>query len=259
VNQTLRIINQRTSLRRFKDTPITEEHLDALLHSAMRAPTAGNMMLYSIIVIRDEQTKDILSKTCDNQPFIAAAPLVLVFLADVQRWFDYYRISGVKEFCARTGLDYRGPSLGDLFISSSDALIAAQNIVIAAESLGIGSCYIGDIMENYEAHRELLGLPEFAFPIAMLCLGYYPDGYEPKVRSRFDKEYIVFHEKYRHLGEKELQEMFAEKEATFPRNNKYSAENVAQFTFARKQATEFAKEMDRSIRKAMENWQGERL
>ena len=136
---------------------------------------------------------------------------------------------------------------------------AAQNVVIAAESLGIGSCYIGDIMENYETHRELLGLPEFAFPIAMLCLGYYPDEHEPQVRSRFDKEYIVFPEKYRHLGEKELMEMFAEKEATFSRNNKYAAENVAQFTFARKQGTEFAKEMDRSIRKAMENWQGKPL
>lgn len=259
VNQTLKTINQRVSLRRYKDTPISEEHLDILLHSAMRAPTAGNMMLYSILVICDQRTKDVLSKTCDNQPFIAEAPLVLVFLADVQRWFDYYQICGVEEFCSRTGLDYRGPNLGDLFISASDALIAAQNVVIAAESLGIGSCYIGDIMENYETHRELLGLPEFAFPIAMLCLGYYPDGYEPKVRSRFDREYIVFQGKYRHLNEKELVEMFAEKEATFHHNNKYAAENVAQFTFARKQGTKFAKEMDRSIRKAMENWQGKPL
>ena len=84
MNHTLEIINRRTSLRRYKDIPISEEHLDILLHSAMRAPTAGNMMLYSILVIRDQETKDILSKTCDNQPFIARAPVVLVFLADLQ-------------------------------------------------------------------------------------------------------------------------------------------------------------------------------
>mgnify|MGYP001114867694 CR=1 FL=1 len=259
MNDTLRTINQRASLRRYKDAPISEKHLDILLHSAMRAPTAGNMMLYSILVIRDQHTKEILSETCDHQPFIAKAPLVLVFLADVQRWFDYYCISGVEEFCHRTGLNFRGPNLGDLFISTSDAIIAAQNVVMAAESLGIGSCYIGDIMENYETHRELLELPEFAFPVAMLCLGYYPDGYEPKMRSRFSREHIVFEEKYRNLTEEELAEMFLETEANFPRDNRYGAENAAQFTFARKTGAAFSKEMDRSIRKAMENWRGKSL
>ena len=259
MNDTLRTIGQRKSLRRYKDTPISEEHLDILLKSAMRAPTAGNMMLYSILVIRDQKTKDILSQTCDHQPFIAKAPLVLVFLADMQRWFDYYRISQVEEFCERTGLDFRGPNLGDLFISTSDALIAAQNVVIAAESLGIGSCYIGDIMENYETHRNLFELPDFAFPVAMLCLGYYPEGYEPKMRSRFDQEYIVFQEKYRTLDEAELTKMFAAKETTFPLPNKFGAENAAQFMFARKTGAEFSKEMHRSIQKAMEYWQGKPL
>jgi FMN reductase (NADPH) len=256
MNDTLRIIGQRTSLRRYKETPISEEHLTILLESAMRAPTAGNMMLYSILVIRDQKTKDILSQTCDHQPFIAKAPLVLVFLADMQRWFDYYRIFQVEEFCVRTGLDFRGPNLGDLFISISDALIAAQNVVIAGESLGIGSCYIGDIMENYETHRDLFRLPDLAFPVAMLCLGYYPEGYKPKMRSRFDQEYIVFQEKYRPLDETELAKMFAETEASLPQPNKYGAENAAQLMFARKTGAEFSKEMHRSIQKAMKNWQG---
>ena len=256
MNQVLDTINQRTSLRRYKDTPISQEHLDIMLHSAIRAPTAGNMMLYSILVIRDQKTKDILSTTCDNQPFIAKAPLALIFLADMQRWFNYYRISGVQEFSERKSLEFKGPDLGDLFISVSDALIAAQNVVIAAESLGVGSCYIGDIMENYETHRELLELPEWAFPIGMLCLGYYPEGYEAKPRPRFNKEYIVFQEKYRHLDDEKLQKMFSEREASFPRDNKYGAENAGQYMFARKQGAEFAKEMHRSIKKAMESWGG---
>ena len=100
--------------------------------------------------------------------------------------------------------------MGDLFLALDDALIAAQTAVLAAESLGIGSCYIGDIMENYETHRELLALPDYVFPAAMLCLGYYPEGYQPKFRSRFDQEFIVHSEKYRRLGEAELQSMFAE-------------------------------------------------
>ncbi|NLY30237.1 MAG: nitroreductase [Firmicutes bacterium] len=256
MNETLKTIERRTSLRRYKDVAIKEEDLELLLYAAQRAPTAGNMMLYSILLIRDQHTKDVLSKTCDNQPFIAKAPLVMVFLADVQRWFDYYRVSEVKEFCLRTGLEFRGPNLGDLFISVSDALIAAQNVVIAAESLGIGSCYIGDIMENYETHRELLDLPEYVFPIAMLCLGYYPDDYKPIVRHRFEHQYFVFEEKYHRLNEEELTAMFAQLEASIPQPNKYGAENAAQYTFARKTGAAFSCEMDRSIRKAMENWQG---
>ncbi|NLJ68006.1 MAG: nitroreductase [Firmicutes bacterium] len=259
MNEVLKTIQGRTSLRRYKDVPIKEEDLELLLYAAQRAPTAGNLMLYSILLIRDQHTKEVLSKTCDHQPFIAKAPLVMVFLADVQRWYDYYRISNVEEYCRRTGMEYREPNLSDLFISVSDALIAAQNVVIAAESLGIGSCYIGDVMENYEIHRELLGLPEYAFPIAMLCLGYYPDDHKPIVRPRFDQQYFVFEEKYHRLNAEELTAMFAELEASIPRPNKYAAENAAQYTFARKTGAAFSQEMDRSIRKALENWQGEPL
>ena len=256
MNEVLNVIKRRTSLRRYKNAPISEVDLDNLLQAAVKAPTAGNMMLYSILVIEEQNTKDILSRTCDNQPFIATAPLVMVFLADIQRWFDYYQLQGVKEFSTRKGLKFKGPDLGDLFISVSDALIAAQTVVIAAESLGIGSCYIGDIMENYETHKELLDLPKFAFPIGMLCLGYYPKDYEPQVRPRFDREYIVFDEKYRSLDEGELRKMFAERETAFPRDNKFGAANAAQFMYARKQGAEFAKEMHRSIEQALKNWQG---
>ncbi len=66
----------------------------------------------------------------------------------------------------------RKPEEGDLFLACCDALIAAQTAVIAAESLGLGSCYIGDIMENYEVHRDLFKLPKYVFPICLVCFGY---------------------------------------------------------------------------------------
>ena len=100
---------------------------------------------------------------CDNQPFIARAPLVLLFLADYQRWFDYYMLSGVEDLCRRRGEPLRKPQEGDLFLACNDALIAAQTAVVAAESLGIGSCYIGDIMENY----EIASGPVWAAPIRL--------------------------------------------------------------------------------------------
>ena len=74
-------------------------------------------------------------------------------------------------------------------LACCDALIAAQTTVLAAESLGIGSCYIGDIMENYEIHRDLLQLPKYVFPIALLCLGRPARELSERSRSsRFSRE-----------------------------------------------------------------------
>lgn len=242
----------------YRDEPIRAEDLQVLLEAVLRAPTAGNMMLYSVLVIEDQATKERLSQTCDNQAFIATAPLILVFLADYQRWFDYFHLCQVPKFCAEKGLSWREPDVGELFIALDDALIAAQTAVLAAESLGIGSCYIGDIMENYEVHRELLNLPEYTFPAAMLCLGYYPHDYQRRPRPRFAQEYIVHREGYRRLAGAELRQMFAGVEQDFPAKNRFGAANFGQLMYARKTGSAFAQEMSRSIRAALKNWQGGR-
>lgn len=172
MNETIGAIQNRRSVRAYQDRPVKRDTVDLIIRSAMRAPTAGNMMLYSIIEIENQTIKDKLAVSCDNQPFIAKAPLVLLFLADYQRWFDVFIASDVRSYCEAEGKKLRLPGEGDLLLACCDALIAAQTAVIAAESLGIGSCYIGDIMENYEYHKELLDLPQYAFPIALLCFGY---------------------------------------------------------------------------------------
>ena len=148
MTHTLDIIHNRKSVRAYEDVPIRTEDKEEILHAAMRAPTAGNMMLYSIIEIQDQTMKDTLVATCDHQPFIATAPLVLLFAADYQRWYDYFVFSGVEEFCKRSGTSMRKPEEGDLLLACCDAMIAAQTAVLAAESLGIGAGFFGDIREN---------------------------------------------------------------------------------------------------------------
>ncbi len=179
MNEIIRLLDARCSTRAYDPTPPTDEEKRAVLHAAMRAPTAGNLMLYSIIEIEDQALKDRLAVTCDDQPFIARAPWVLLFVADFQKWMDLFAACGCDEL---PGVP-RGvtPGLGDLLMACNDALIAAQNAVVAAESLGIGSCYIGDIMELGETHAELLQLPRYTFPAALLCLG------RPKVRAAPDR------------------------------------------------------------------------
>lgn len=138
MNPTIELMNARSSTRAYDAAPLSDEEKQAILHTTMRAPTAGNLMLYSIIEIEDQALKERLAVTCDHQPFIARAPWVLVFVADYQKWIDLFAISGVDEL---DGVAHRGaPGPGDLLLACSDALIAAQNAVIAAESLGIGSC-----------------------------------------------------------------------------------------------------------------------
>lgn len=160
---TVELLKSRKSVRVYTDKEISAEDKNTILECAVNAPTAGNQQLYTIIDVTDQEIKEKLVKTCDNQPFIAEAKIVLIFCADCKKWYE-----GFKDM----NCEPRDPGVGDLLLAVSDANIAAQNAVIAAESLGIGSCYIGDIMENCEAQRELLGLPEYVFPAAMIVFGY---------------------------------------------------------------------------------------
>jgi FMN reductase (NADPH) len=256
---TIDLLKNRMSLRKYAEKPILKEHLDIILESAMRAPTAGNMMLYSILVIKDEEKKKILSKTCDNQPFIATAPVVLIFLADMQRWFDYYSYCGVKEYCEKKELEFNAPDEGDLMLAAADAVVAAQNAVVAGESLNIGSCYIGDIIENWEIHRDLLKLPQWVFPVAMLTMGYYAEGQARVISPRFHKEYIVFEDEYKRLTNEDFKDMFIEREKRMSSSNKAGADNFGQFMYARKTGADFSKEMTRSVREMLKNWRGNKL
>lgn len=255
MNETIKTIHNRVSLRKFAERNITEEDLNLILESGMRAPTAGNMMMYSVLVIRDEKKKEFLSKSCDDQPFIATAPVVLIFLADLQRQYDYFNMCNVKEYCNEHSLEYKGPGKSDLLLACCDAMAAAQNCVIAAESIGIGSCYIGDIMENYEMHKELLNLPDYTFPIGMLVLGYYEDNFEKKPRPRFDKKYIIFDEKYKKLSHEELRDMYSRNEKLVSPENKVGAKNWGQLAYARKTGSDFAMEMNRSVNEALKFWE----
>ena len=246
-------ILQRASLRQYDPNPLSEEDREHILLAAERAPTAGNMMLYTILEVRDQRIKDVLAESCDHQPFIARAPLVLVFLADFQRWQDFYVASGVEELCAQRDEPFRTPQESDLLLACCDALIAAQNTVIMAESRGIGSCYIGDIMERYEQHRELFSLPPWAFPITMLCYGRPPAGYRQNLRPRLDRKFFVQQDRYRPWSQEDLEDM-AHQPALLPKKLREGASNPGQHWYLRKTGEAFSREMERSVKVALRRW-----
>lgn len=260
MNETIRTINHRRSTRSFSDQPISQEMKDLIFQAAFRAPTAGNMMLYSIIEVEEQEIKNRLVETCDSQPFIAKSPLVLVFLADYQRWWDYYRVCHAPDRARELGRAGRSPQVGDFLLACCDALIAAQNAAIAAESLGIQSCYIGDIIEHYEEHRDIFNLPQYVFPIAMLCMGYPKRDYNTYPLSpRFAPQYIAFKNQYQHLRDDQLAEMFAPYEEMLKSRGQPfpGALNFGQHNYLRKFISDFSVEMSRSITEMLKNWQYE--
>ena len=240
MNETIRQLNERKSVRVFLDREIGKAEKDAILNAACQAPTAGNQQLYTIIDVTDQHIKERLVETCDNQPFIASAKMVLIFCADCKKWYDAFRFAGCEP---------RLPDVGDLLLAVSDANIAAQNAVTAAESLGIGSCYIGDIMENCEDQRALLGIPEYVFPAAMLVFGYPTEQQkERKKPRRADMEHIVHENKYREMDADELSSLFS------IRTDKKAYEDYMKAFCDRKYNSDFSREMSRSVAKYLKQF-----
>jgi nitroreductase len=256
MNQTMEVLLSRKSVRAYEERSIGPNIKAKILEATLRAPTAGNMMLYSIIDVTDQRIKDKLAVTCDKQPFIARAPMVWVFLADYQRWYDYFLASDVEAVCQQNNEPMRTPEEGDLFLACCDALIAAQNAVIAAESFGLGSCYIGDIIEQYDEHKKLLNLPQYVFPICMLVFGYPTQQQKDReMTTRFDQKFILFENGYRQLAPAEFDEMFAERESQMPKGKAMEGiANFGQAMYRRKFGSDFSVEMSRSAREWLKGW-----
>ena len=129
MNEIIQSLYARKSVRAYTDRPVPAEVKRTVLAAAVQAPTAGGQQLYTILDITDQRLKDTLAETCDHQPFISTAPVVLIFCADCLRWWDAY---------AEAGCDPRRPGPGDLMLAVNDAVIAAQNAV------GVSGLYAGD-------------------------------------------------------------------------------------------------------------------
>ena len=242
MNEVLRQLHDRKSVRVYENRPVEDSVKRAVLEAAIQAPSAGNMALYTILDITDPEMKRKLSVSCDNQPFIATAPVVLIFCADYRRWYDV--------FCAHVE-EVRKPDMGDLFLAQADTLIAAQNAVVAAHSLGLGSCYIGDITENFEYHKELLNLPQYVVPTAMLVMGYPTQQQKDRPKPpRHDVSDLVHENGY-------SMEKSVRMERMLSRQQEKAGEDLADWLrrfCKRKWNSDFSREMSRSCTEMVKDW-----
>jgi len=235
---------ERKSVRQFVMEEMPKEDIRTILEAAVQAPTAGNKSLWTAIHVTDPEKKLALSKSCDNQPFIATAPLVLVFCADYKRWFDMYKTLDLGE-------ELRVPGEGDFLLAAADTIIAAHASVVAADALGYGSCYIGDIIENCDIQREILGLPEYVKPVCMAVYGRPTQNQiDRKKPPRFKVEDLVHENTYRAIDAKQMVDMLAERQ-------NLEGEALDRWLLAfckRKWNCDFSREMTRSAAQMISEW-----
>ena len=209
----LDFLNSRRTIRRYTGRPIDPALLDRLLEAACRASNTGNMQAYSVVVTTDPAIKAALAPAHFNQPMVQAAPAVLTWCA------DYNRFSRWCE-CRRADACY--DNFQSFMASAIDTLLAAQTFATAAEAEGLGICYLGTTTYNAGEIIDVLHLPRLVVPVTTITVGW-PDE-QPAQVDRLPLDATVHRDTYRDFTPEDIDRLYAAKES-LPENRQFVREN----------------------------------
>lgn len=195
-------ILEHRSIRRYKPDAIPAELLTSILEAGVRASNTGNMQLYSLVVTTDPAIKEELSPAHFRQPMVTQAPVVITFCADVRRFSMWCRQRG-----AEPGYDNFAWFVNGLI----DTALVSQNVALAAESVGLGICYIGTTTYNAQEIAQVLHLPAGVIPVTTLTLGY-PAAPIPCLTDRLPLEAVVHEQRYHDYTPESIDRLWQEKE-----------------------------------------------
>lgn len=198
----LELAQSHRSIRSYTSKAIDRQLLDELLLAGLRSSSSGNMQTWSVVVTEDAAQKQRLYRAHLEQKMVLEAPIVLTFCADLHRMRAWIGLNGSKQ------------SFDDLlgFLTGAlDAVIAAQTICLAAESQGLGICYMGTTWWAADQLIEILDLPQHVFPVTSIVLGHPAES--PPLRDRLALETVVHQERYQRWSDEEIRTMHAEREA----------------------------------------------
>ena len=200
-NETVRLLHQRGSCRHFKKQQIPEEVIEQILGAAVHAPSAGNLQSFSIVKVTDPERRGRLMKMCGNQRFIGEAPLNLVICLDQRRNMRWAEL----EAAPYTAMSEIRWFMMDFQLTG----IIGQSICIAADAVGLGSCYVGNALVAAGEVAELLELPPGVFPGTLISVGYPAE--KPPIMKKHTVGTLVHSETYRDPSGEELLAAFREK------------------------------------------------
>jgi len=195
-NPVIEQINRHVTVRDYKSDPVPKAWVETIVAAGQRAATSSNMQLTSVVAVTDVATRQTLSKLCGDQKHIVQAPIFLAWCADRAR---------LDRACELRGYTQDTSTVESFLVAAVDVAIAMQNATLAAESLELGTCYIGAIRNNPQDVIELLQLPKHVMPIAGMTVGW-PDS-EPMIRPRLPLEAVLHWEAY---DNSELEEALAD-------------------------------------------------
>ncbi len=194
-------LHKHRSIRKYTKETVPESIVTEILDAGIRASSSGNMNAYSIIVTRDENLRQQLYKPHMFQNMVLDAPILLTFCADFYRMRKWLKISNAPD-----GFD----NYMSFMVAAIDAVLVSQNVALAAESKGLGICYLGTTLANCDQIGKILELPETVVPVVGFTLGYPAE--DPEPRDRLPLDGLVHHETYKKYSDERIKEIYRDRE-----------------------------------------------
>lgn len=185
LTDTIATLNEHVSVREYQPTPIDDELLLQLLRAAQRSPTSSNVQAYSFVIVRNPDAKAQLAQLAGNQRHVVTCPVLVAVCADTSR---------IARACELNGTSL-ARNTENLLVATVDAAIAGMSLANAAESVGLGTVMIGGMRNHPRAVADLLGLPDGAYVVYGLCLGW--PAIRPPQKPRLPDEAVFHFEQYR--------------------------------------------------------------
>ena len=192
INATIELMHRHGSVRAYKPDPVPREMIETIVAAGQRAATSSNLQLYSVVVVTDPGERAEMQRYCGGQRHISQAPVFLTWCADLSR------LERISQSLGRT---QQAGYAENFTLAVVDVAIAAQNAVLAAESLGLGTCYIGAIRNSPREVIRMLSLPRLVFPLVGMTLGWPLEA--PLIRPRLPQKAILHWGRYQPEGEQE--------------------------------------------------------
>ena len=182
---TIELIRRHGSVRNYKPDPVPTALIETIVATAQCSSTSSNLQMMTVIAVTDADKRAQVAGWCGNQTHVAQAPLLLLWCADLNR---------LDRICALRGYSQVTEYVENFLVAATDAAIAAQTAALAAESLGLGICFIGSIRNRTQDMIELLGLPRLVFPVVGMTMGW--PATLPSVRPRLSTDAVLHWELY---------------------------------------------------------------